>query len=269
MQLPANLHIVVCTPCFGGMVAQGYMLSTVNLLLLGNHMGFTVTVDMLGNDSLVTRSRNTLVAQFLDRADATHLLFVDADISFQAAQVLRMVAFDQDLVAGMYPLKMHDWSTEAIGRLRNSEPLQTAPLRYVGLPCEGAAGQIRDGFVRAEYAGTGFMLISRAALLRMIQAYPELEFAAAHDRAAQKPSPHRFALFDCMIEPETRHYLSEDYTFCRRWRDIGGQIWLDTQGALVHTGPHGFAGNPALRYPQAMPVAGLLPVSEAALAEAG
>ena len=250
MQLPKNLHIVVCTPCFGGLVTQGYMLSTINLLLLGNHVGFNVTVDMLGNDSLVTRSRNTLVAQFLDRADATHLLFVDADIGFQPAQVLRMVGFGQDVVAGMYPLKMREWSAEAIDRVRCREPLETAPLRYVGLPRESEGRQMRDGFISAEYAGTGFLLIRRAALLRMMEAYPELEFAAAHDRAVHNPSRHRYALFDCMIEPETRHYLSEDYTFCRRWRDIGGQIWLDTQGALTHTGSHDFVGNPALRFPQ-------------------
>ncbi len=249
MQLPKGLHIVVGTPCFGGLVTQGYMLSAINLLLLGNHLGFTVTIDMLGNDSLVTRSRNTLVAQFLDRTDATHLLFVDADISFQPAQVLRMVRFGEDVVAGMYPLKMREWSAEAIERVRYSEPLETAPLRYVGLPCEGQARTTREGFASAEYAGTGFLMIRRAALLRMIQAHPELAFAAAHDRAVHNPSPHRYALFDCMIEPETRHYLSEDYTFCRRWRDLGGQIWLDTQGALTHTGPHDFTGNPALRFP--------------------
>ena len=225
------------------------MLSTINLLLAGNHLGFQVTVDMLGNDSLVTRSRNTLVAQFMDRADATHLLFVDADISFEPVQVLRMVAFDQDVVAGMYPLKVRDWSVQAIGRLQTGESLQTAPLRYVGLPCEAADQESHGGFVTATYAGTGFMLIRRGALQRMMQAYPELAFAAAHDRASQVPSPHRYALFDCMIEPETRHYLSEDYTFCRRWRDLGGRIWLDTQGALTHSGTHDFVGNPALRYP--------------------
>ncbi len=249
MQIPKNLHIVVATPCFGGLVTQGYMLSTINLLLAGNHLGFTVTVDMLGNDSLVTRSRNTLVAQFMDRADATHLLFVDADISFEPAQVLRMVGFDQDLVAGMYPLKLRDWSAQAVDRLQAGESLETAPLRYVGLPCEGEARETRNGFVSATYAGTGFLLIRRGALQRMMDAHPELAFAAAHDRASQAPSPHRYALFDCMIEPETRHYLSEDYTFCRRWRDLGGRIWLDTQGALTHSGTHDFVGNPALRYP--------------------
>jgi hypothetical protein len=249
MALPKDLHIVVCTPCFGGLVTQGYMLATTNLLLLGTQMGFGVSVELLGYDSLITRSRNALVAKFMDRTDATHLMFVDADITYQPAQILRMAAFDQDVVAGMYPLKLRDWSVDAIVRIRGGESLETAPLRYVGLPCEEVERQAQDGFVTGEYAGTGFMMIKRATLSRMMEAYPDLRFAAAHDRATQNPSPYQFALFDCMIEPETRHYLSEDYTFCRRWRQIGGLIWLDTQGALVHTGGHDFAGNPALRFP--------------------
>ena len=242
-------NIVICTPCFGGLVTQGYMLATTNLLMLGIQAGFGVSVELLGFDSLITRSRNTLVARFMDREDATHLLFVDADITFQPAQVARMVRFNQDVVAGMYPLKVRDWSADAIGRIRQGEGLETAPLRYVGAFAEGEDRQEQDGFVTGQYAGTGFMLIRRAALARMMRAYPELRFAAAHDRATQDPSPHQFALFDCMIEPETRHYLSEDYTFCRRWRDMGGQIWLDTQGALIHSGSHDFVGNPAMRYP--------------------
>ncbi len=257
MALPRDLHIVVCTPCFGGLVTQGYMLSTTNLLLLGNQAGVNIGVELLGFDSLITRSRNSLVAKFMDQPDATHLMFIDADITFQPAQVFRMAAFGKDVVAGMYPLKLRDWSAEALARVRGGEALETAPLRYVGLPCGEAEREVAAGFVTGEYAGTGFMMIRRAAVLRMMAAYPELKYEAAHDRAQQNPSPYQYALFDCMIEPETRHYLSEDYTFCRRWRDIGGQIWLDTQGPLVHTGPQDFVGNVALRYPLAEAVPAL------------
>ena len=254
MPLPKDLHIVVCTPCFGGLVTQGYMLSTTNLLLLGNQLGLNISVELLGYDSLITRSRNSLVSKFMDREDATHLMFVDADITYQPAQILKMAAFDKDIVAGMYPLKIRDWSAEAIGRIR-TESLETAPLRYVGLPCAENIQQEAAGYVTGEYAGTGFMMIRRSVLTRMMEALPELKFAAAHDRATPNPSPYQYALFDCMIEPETRHYLSEDYTFCRRWRDLGGEIWLDTQGSLIHTGTQDFVGAPALRYPLPAPLA--------------
>jgi len=168
--------------------------------------------------------RNTLVAKFLDNETATHLLFIDADIAFETVQVVRMLRFQEDVVAGMYPLK-------------------TIPLRYVGYPCEGAELESRDGFITGIYAGAGFLMIRREALARMIAAYPETRYTAAHTQAVPSASPNQYALFDCMIDPATGHYLSEDYAFCHRWRGIGGKIWLDTLGQLTHIGPHEFAGD--------------------------
>ena len=64
-------------------------------------------------------------------------------------------------------------------------------------------------------------------------------------------SPH--ALFDCSIDDETGAYMSEDFTFCKRWRAMGGDIWLDTSLMLSHTGTALFAGNPAHRVGIALP----------------
>ncbi len=241
-------HLVVATPCFGGMVGQRYMQSAIALLQYGTQIGLPVSIELLGYDSLITRSRNTLVARFLDMPAATHLLFVDADTGFTVEQVLRMLRFDQDLVAGMYPLKLIDWDAAALARAQAGESVETAPLRYVGTPCEGTELEGRDGFITGQYAGTGFMLIRRHVLERMIAAYPHTRYTAAHTAAQPSRSPNQYALFDCMIDPDTGHYLSEDYTFCRRWRDIGGRLWLDTRGMLTHVGPHEFHGQPGLRH---------------------
>jgi hypothetical protein len=243
-----TLHVMVASPCFGGMVGQGYMKSVLDLLLHGVRGGLAVSVELLGHDSLIPRARNALVARFLDHATATHLLFVDADIAFEPAQVLRMLALEEDVVAGMYPLKLLDW--EAAGA-RPGEPPHAAALRYLGVPCTGAERAARDGFVTAEYAGTGFMLLRRAALERMAACYPETRYSVAHTAAAPDRSVNQYALFDCMIAPDTRAYLSEDYAFCHRWRAIGGRIWLDTQGRLDHAGAFTFAGRPDLRFPAA------------------
>ena len=106
-------------------------------------------------------------------------------------------------------------------------------LNFVGTPLVGKDREERDGFVTGVYAGTGFMLIKRARLERMITAYPETQIRLAHVYPrAEKQSPNQYALFDCMIEPGSNIYLSEDFAFCRRWRQIGGKIWLDTESRL-------------------------------------
>ncbi|WP_247878368.1 hypothetical protein [Azospirillum sp. TSO22-1] len=246
--LSSDTHLFVATPCFGGMVTTRYMQCLMALFNHGRDHGFLVSAEFLNHESLITRGRNTLLTRFLDTPTATHLLFIDADIGFSPVQVWRMLAFDRDVVAGMYPLKLIEWDRHALENVRAGEAALTAPQRYVGTPCTGAS-LTRDGaFVTAEYAGTGFMMIRREAVLRMTAAYPQTRYRAVHTSARPSTSPNQFALFDCMIDPDTGDYLSEDYTFCHRWRALGGEIWLDTEGELLHIGPYEFYGNPAARF---------------------
>lgn len=249
--------IFLATPCYGGLVHQQYMQSVIALMHHARSRPFDVNLALLGNDSLITRSRNTLVATFLDQPDATHLLFVDADIAFAPQQVERLLHFGEEVAAGIYPLKIYDWAQSEQRQRSNDcqESPAEAAMRYCGMPFDGMHAQWRDGFATAPYAGTGFMMIRRSALERMIAAYPDLAYGAMLVYPHQRAGRAQYALFDCMIDPETGHYLSEDYAFCKRWRKLGGQVWLDTQSRLTHTGPHDFAGNPAARFSNSQPLA--------------
>ncbi len=238
--------VMVATPCYGGLVGQHYMLSILKLMDRAPAAGFRVTLSLLGNDALVSRARATLVGAFLDQPQATHLLFVDADISFEPEQVERLLGFDKDFVGALYPVKALDWDRLPERFANNGEPLAQAGLNYVGTFCEGADLK-RDGdFATAIYAGGGFQLIRRTVIERMIQAYPETRYGTIH---AYPPSSsdNFYALFDCIIDRDSGAYLSEDYAFCRRWRDIGGKIWLDGASRLTHTGPSAFSGNYSFR----------------------
>ena len=101
--------ILICTPCFGGMVSQGYMLSVIRLMSYAKSAGFDASLSMVGYDALISRARSTLVAAFLDNPTATHLLFVDADISFEPQQVERLLNINKDFTGALYPLKSIDW----------------------------------------------------------------------------------------------------------------------------------------------------------------
>jgi hypothetical protein len=248
--MTAARRLYIGTPCYGGLVTQRYMQSMC-ALLMQRTPGLHVSLQLLAYESLVTRGRNTILGAFLDQPEETHLMFIDADIGFSVEQVLRMLDFDQDVVAGMYPLKRLDYDAAAIQRANDGERLETAQLRYVGLPCEGSGRQEKDGFVTGVYAGAGFLLIKRGALERMAKEYPETHYKGAHNTPHPNTSLNLYALFDCMIDPETGDYLSEDYAFCKRWRDLGGTLWLDTQSRLTHVGPHDFIGDASVRFSEA------------------
>src|SRR6202167_105665 len=124
--------ILISTPCFGGMVSQNYMLSVIRLMSYAKSAGFDVSLSMLGYDALISRARSTLLAASLDNPAATHLLFVDADISFEPQQVERLLKFDKDFTGALYPLKSIDWDLIPQRCVGRSETLRQAALSYVG-----------------------------------------------------------------------------------------------------------------------------------------
>ncbi|MGD0678394.1 MAG: hypothetical protein ABSC94_23550 [Polyangiaceae bacterium] len=242
-------NIIVGTPCYGGLVTHVYVHSLLKLMAYAAVHDFGIGLWTAAHDSLITRSRNSIFAGFLDAADATHLMFIDADIGFEPEHVHRLLRFDDGVVAGMYPVKNLDWAKAnrlANGR-RTTEELQESALHFVGVPCSGSEREERDGFVTGEYAGAGFMLIRRSAAERLASAYPETKYLKTQTYPApSRQSDNLYNLFDCTIVAETGTYLSEDFSFCQRWRKIGGKVWLDTRTALRHIGSYEFHGRPEI-----------------------
>jgi len=241
--MSATPLIMIATPCFGGMVTQSYMTSVLRLIQSAPAMGFKTALAMLGYDSLIPRARATLVGSFLDNKDATHLMFIDADIGFELEQVYRLLEADKDFTAALYPVKALDWDQMPERCTRGAEPLAQGPLNYVGTFCRDDSAK-RDGdFATATYAGGGFQLIRRTVIEKMIEAYPQTKFSKLlATPTGERPSENLYALFDTFIDSETGEYLSEDYAFCRRWREIGGEIWLDRNSRLTHTGNFDYRG---------------------------
>jgi hypothetical protein len=237
-------HLVIGTPCFGGNVSHHYMISMINLQAACIERGIVLTFNLLGGDSLIPRARNTILTEFIESPTATHLLFVDADIGFQPEQVFSLLDIDKDIAGAVYPLKNFDWELIRTHIESGRESIPAGTLSYVVEFIDSDNVPVVNGFAKVRYLGTGFMMIKRQALERMTTHYPQLKFRAAHTNShVGIASENRYALFDCVIEPETGFYLSEDYTFCKRWTDIGGEIWADLDSKLTHVGPYAFHGD--------------------------
>lgn len=240
--LPEKITLAIATPCFGGQLSVRYAAS---LFKLQNYLRQYGNIDLKllfkDGDALITRARASLLSQFLDDPAATHLLFLDADIGFEPDQVLRLIANGAEMCAAIYPIKQIGWDRVAAAVAAGRDPAAAA-LQYVFEVDDPNAVVARDGFVQVRYAGTGFLMIRRAALERMCAAYPELRYRRDHSVDATTESVNRFALFECMIA-EDGTYLSEDFSFCKRWTDMGGEIWADLGSRLDHVGPMVFHGN--------------------------
>ena len=222
--------------------------------ILCNKYDIKYTISTLANESLITRGRNTLTSFFMENSEATHLFFIDADIEFNPEDILRMVAYDKPIVVGAYPKKAINW--HSIMEATRNDPAET-PDTIEGHSSnyvvnfdfvKDADGnktpqvQIVENLVKLKDAGTGFMCIQKEVIQQMFDWYPETKYVNDIN-VDQKFEPFMYALFDCIIDPESRRYLSEDYTFCRRWQEKGGDVFLDPRTALNHVGHYTFRGN--------------------------
>lgn len=239
-------RIYLATPCYGCHMTVPYAASVLGLQAACSRNGIELTVDFIGNESLVERARNILAARFL-ASPCTHLLFVDADIGFRPESVLRLLQADKDVVTGVYSKKAVDWDIVK----QKIEAGAAEPVIQMGLDfninINRAREEVVDGFVRVLDSATGFMLIKRGVLERMAEHY-KAELACVNDIQSHSTKEY-VALFSCIIDPDTRRYLSEDYSFCRRFQQMGGEIWADIASPLAHIGTAQFAGDVRYRLP--------------------
>lgn len=217
-----------CVPCYGGMLTEGFFISMLKFMALANRFQLNFTVDTMVNESLIPRGRNSLVAKFLAfEPKSSHLMFVDADIAFEPEEMLKLIVADKDVVGGLYPKK-------------------ALPVQYV---VNKVPNSTKEGnLVSVSNLGTGFMLIKREAIEKLIRSRPDLHY---RDEIGLDPkfAPYKYALFDTQIDPTTKEYLSEDYFFCKLWREHGGQIWADLTIKLDHVGHYKFGGDATLLSP--------------------
>jgi hypothetical protein len=242
-------RIMICTPCYGRVVHESYLkslLATQDALRAAGHV---MALSTFGNESLITRARNNLVAGFLG-SDYDVLMFIDADIGWQPAALLDLLASGHEVCGTPYPTKGYQW--DRVGRLAatpgpdgaplSPEALRTRAMNYTLLRKSEQPEGMAKNWVEVDALGTGFMLIHRPVLERMADHYRG-ELGFVNDVAGYRRSvedKHCVGLFETMIEPGTRRYLSEDYAFCRRWRDIGGRVYANLGHKLSHTGAHEF-----------------------------
>ena len=212
--------LFVATPMYGGQSAGMYTKSTNDLAMACTKYGIEVRFYYLFNESLITRARNYCVDEFL-RSGFTHMLFIDSDIGFNYKDVFTLMhltdpSTGMDIVTGPYPKKTISWEKIKMAvdqGFANKNPfnLQNFVGDYVFNPASNVSEFRIDEPVEIREGGTGFMMIHRDTLIKYAEAYPELKYLPDHVRTEHFDGTREItAFFDCIIEPETRRYLSEE-----------------------------------------------------------
>ena len=196
--------------------------------------------------SLVTQGRNLCVAGFLE-SKATHLLFVDSDIYFQAKSIFTMLKKNKDIISVPYPLKTLMWDKAfdkmKQGKIKSADDIRRALHTYPMKVPNDKDIHIDNGVIEVTDAPTGCMLIKRSVIEKMIEKYPEKRISQKtiiNGEYVDKPNMWNF--FDTTHDPIEKTFLGEDFSFCQLWLKLGGKCYAYVNDSIVHVGEHQYQG---------------------------
>ena len=210
---PSPVNLLIGTPAYGGMVHIEYVRSVFAF----GAAGINYRMSMIGNESLITRARNTIISIFHGQAEHTHLLFLDADVHLPAADLQRMIAANVPVIGAPVALKGLDENGNRIWNVGRTL---------------GTTGSL----IKVENVGTAVLLLSRAACTALV------EDAIANGRIYQignavrgdfNPDLH-YDVFQVGVHDGV--YLSEDYWVCRRLHALGFDVLIDPTVVTTHHG---------------------------------
>ena len=216
--------------CYNHTCNTEYMMSILKLLNTAKDTGLNMSFYPIFFESLVSRARNAAVAHFLEDPENTHLLFIDSDIIFEPDDVFKLLRADKEVVAGIYPKKYIVWD-----RLKNNPEAER-----VDFPMGGTLTMTEDNLIELDYLPTGFLLISRIAIEKIIAAHPELKYKNDID-GYMSAGDNFYDLFKVGIRNGI--YESEDWGFCSLWKGVGGKVLIHPDINVKHLGWHEYSGN--------------------------
>jgi len=245
--------LFVATPMYGGQCAGMYARSMADLSAFCAKYNIPLQLYYLFNESLITRARNYCCDEFM-RSDATHLMFIDSDIGFNPQDVIALMALmteesEYDVIGGPYPKKCISWEKikMAVDKgVADEDPnnLEKFVGDYVFNP-KSQQKEIPLGEpVEVLEIGTGFMMVRKNTFNKYAEAYPYQSYKPDHVRTEHfDGSREIMAYFDCIIDPVSKRYLSEDYNFCYHVQKMGLKVWFCPWMQLQHVGSYIFGGS--------------------------
>jgi len=234
-------HITIATPMYGGMCTGVYMKSILELVRELSQAGHAANFIDIANESLITRARNVLTETFL-RTNSDYLLFIDADEGFVSKGILKMIEEKVDLVGAAVPMKGINWERVRRAAKEDKPDLEKFTAIYNVNMNEDQKKELRENpnqIVEVEYIGTGLMLISRKVFETIKKNVKQYRCDQDKIGSIMFGDPI-YDFWQAIIDDESERLLSEDYQFCKLWRQSGGKIYLAPYVRVQHVGTYWF-----------------------------
>lgn len=201
------MRISVGLPLYDGKMDYRVASCLLTEIAIAAQTGDTLSVSVLAGCSDLARGRNQIVHEFLE-SDADRLVFLDSDVTFEPGKLLKIAHYPEDIVGGAY-------------RLKGPGP-ETYPIAFLSDRKELWANE--HGLLEVQMVPTGFLSMSRDAFKRFRDAYPGREY--------QSRGITQYCYFQIPFRDGALY--TEDAYFCREWREMGGQLFMDPELTLTH-----------------------------------
>jgi hypothetical protein len=227
--------------------------SVADLSAACTQYGIPLQLYFLFNESLITRARNYCTDEFM-RSEAQHMMFIDSDIGFNPQDVIALAALqaqndEYEIIGGPYPKKCISWEKikHAVDKgVADQDPnvLEKFVGDYVFNPKGGQQSIKLDEPVEVLEIGTGFMMISKNALKKFNDKFPEYLYKPDHVRTEHFDGSREIMMyFQAEVDPKSKRYLSEDYWFCQKAQEAEIRTWFCPWMKLQHVGSYIFGGS--------------------------
>jgi hypothetical protein len=232
-------NLIIGIPCYAGAVDHLTVNTLLSLSRLLDREEIPHTVIFVANESLIPRARNFLasIAAFSNDSSGkpfSHLLFIDADISFDPRWVLEMLKCELPIVALPYTRKSLNWSFIATAARHGIAAEEL--MGFGGAPNFGIdANQVFEVGpkpVQVRHAATGAMLIDTEVFRVLAEAFPEKRYKP--NLTYQPSLEFHWDFFPVRVRKGV--YLSEDFAFCEDAADRGFPTFILPQCKTFHAG---------------------------------
>jgi len=213
-----NINLFIGTPAYNSMVHTDYLHS----LMSYHKAGIPFTTMTLGNESLITRGRNTCLSYFYSMVGFTNLLFLDADIYLHSDDLIRLLSHDKDVIGAPVALKGHD---------ANGNPVYNT----------GKTLAEEGPLIKVDKVGTAVLILSRDAINALVsdaEKNNDVYYSNPHTRGDADASVKMYDVFKTGVF--NGEYDSEDYYVCRTLRRLGFDIFVDPKIPTRHNGMYVF-----------------------------
>ncbi|MGD9592847.1 MAG: hypothetical protein AB7V32_10035 [Candidatus Berkiella sp.] len=247
-----ELKILIATPSYDGQCSTGYALSLAKTFMAFKEVSRAKVVHQFHSfDPSIPRARNYITANMLLDPSITHLMFIDADISWDPKDILKLIMAQKPIIGAAIPMKNYKWDRLKLPKVKaliNDDNINieefTKKIKMYLMDYAVRLGQNKetsDGMIEVDAVGTAFMLIRRQVFEHMMDKLPQRKIntvTAGHSKAL---ADKLYAFFD--QENFDGEYLSSDYSFCRRYKQLGGRVFADLSITVGHLGKQEYIGN--------------------------